>query len=180
MKLSFKIIAFFSVLLTLTACNNKKTLQSYLVETQDKPEFVTVDLPTSFLKLQSDKVSDDIRETLESIKKVNIVALPIKGNESKYETEKATLKNIFKNNDSYKSLIDMKVNGMNVKLYYSGKTTSINEIIVFGYSKEIGVGVARLLGDNIDTSKIITLMRHVQVDKEKIDLEQLSSIFKSK
>ena len=180
MKKLTTILSIFVVVLLMSSCKNEKSLQNYLVESQEKTGFISVDIPTTFLQLKNDDVSDEVKETLKSIRKVNVVALPIENNEASYEVEKAKLKSIFKGNDDYKSLMSMKVKGMNVSLYYTGNTESINEVIAFGYSKKAGVGVARLLGDNMNPAKIIEMMNSVKIDGDNIGLEQFSAIFKGK
>ncbi|MGJ8743233.1 DUF4252 domain-containing protein [Polaribacter sp.] len=161
-----------------SSCKNEKSLQSYLVESQEKAGFINLDIPTSFLQLKSNNVSDEVQETLNSIRKVNVLALPIKGNEAAYEVEIAKLKSIFKDNKEYKTLMSMKAKGMSVKLFYTGNTESIDEVIAFGYGKEAGVGIARLLGDNMNPAKIIEMMNSVKFDGDSVNLEQLSAIFK--
>ena len=163
-----------------SSCKNEKSLQNYLVESQEKSGFITVDIPTNFLQLKSNDVSNEVKETLKSIRKVNVVALPIKGNETTYEAEKLKIKNIFSDNEDYKSLMSMKAKGVNVKIYYTGNTESIDEIIAFGYSKEVGVGVARLLGENMNPAKIIEMMNSVDFNGDNVNLEQFSAIFKGK
>ena len=180
MKNITKIFSLLLLVLMITSCKNEKSLQGYLVESQEKTGFITVDIPTSFLQLKSDDVSDDVKATLKSIRKVNVVALPIKGNEAAYEVEKATLKELFKDNKDYKSLMSMKAKGMHVNLYYTGDTDSIDEVIAFGYGKEAGVGVARLLGENMNPAKIIEMMNNVKIDGDNVNLEQFSAIFKGK
>jgi len=163
-----------------TSCKNEKTLQGYLVESQEKTGFITIDIPTSILQLKNNDVSEDVKTTLKSIRKVNVVALPIKGNEEAYETEKATIKNIFTNNKEYKTLMSLKAKGMHIKLYYTGNTDSIDEVIAFGYGKKAGVGVARLLGDNMNPAKIIAMMNNVKIDDDNLNLAQLENLFKGK
>jgi hypothetical protein len=180
MKNITKIGALLLLVFMITSCKNEKSLQGYLVESQEKTGFITVDIPTSFLQLKSDAVSDDVKATLKSIRKVNVVALPIKGNEAAYEIEKATLKSIFKDNKEYKSLMSLKAKEMHVNLYYTGDTESIDEVIAFGYGDEAGVGVARLLGDNMNPAKIIEMMNNIKFDKDNLELEKFSAIFKGK
>ncbi|WP_299049168.1 DUF4252 domain-containing protein [uncultured Polaribacter sp.] len=180
MKNTIKIVALLLLTVTITSCKNKKSLQSYLVESQEKKGFISLDIPTSFLQLKSDDVSNEIKETLESIRKINVVALPIKGNEEAYLAEKSQLKTIFKDNKDYKSLMTMKAKGMNVNLYYTGDTEAIDEIIAFGYGKQAGVGVARLLGDNMNPAKIMEMMNNIKVDGDQLNLSQFSAIFKEK
>ena len=180
MKKNNKTTALLLFVLLVSSCNNKQTLQEYLVESQEKVAFVALDIPTSILQLKATEVSEEVQTTLESIRKINVVALPIKGNETTYEVEKVLLKNIFKDTKKYKSLLAMKIKGMYVNLYYTGDTAAINEVIAFGYGEEVGVGVARLLGENMNPSKIIAMMERVEIDGDMLILEQLSALFKGK
>ena len=180
MKKHIKIFYLLLLVVMMVSCKNEKSLQGYLVESQEKTGFITVDVPTSFLQLKNENVSEEIKSTLKSIRKVNVVALPIKGNKTAYEVEKNKLKSIFKDNKAYKNLMSMKARGMNVKLYYTGDTDSIDEVIAFGYGKEAGVGVARLLGDNMNPAKIIEMMNNIKVNTNDLNLNQFKAIFNSK
>lgn len=180
MKKYIKIGALLILVLLVSSCNNKKTLQEYFVESQEKTAFIAFGIPFSFLELKSAEISDEEQATLKSIRKVNVVALPIKGNEAAYEVEKATLKNIFSNTKKYKSLFSMKIKGANVYLYYTGHTSAVKEVIVFGYGKEVGVGIARLLGENMNPAKIVKMMKSVDINEEALNLDQLSAFFKGK
>ena len=159
------------------SCQKKISLQQYLVESQEKNGFVTIDIPTSFLQLKSEAVSDQLKATLESIHKINIVAFPVKENQEIFEIEKQTLKSIFAENEKYKSLMSMKVKDMNMHFYYTGKTASINEVIAFGYSDEIGVGVARLLGENMNPTNMIAMINNLKIDANSLNLKQFNAIF---
>ena len=70
----------------------------------------------------------------------------------------------------------MKAQGMNVKVYYSGDTDAIDEVIAFGYNKDTGVGVARLLGENMNPAKVIEMMNSVNMDGS--NLNGLTAMFK--
>lgn len=161
-----------------SACKNEKSLQSYLVESSGKDGFYTGDLPVGSLLTAEADVSDEVKETIKSVKKINVVFLrKTDDNTADYEAEKAKLKNIF-TSDEYKSLGSVKAKGMNVKVYYTGNTDSLDEVIAFGYSKEVGVGVARLLGQNMNPAKVIEMMNSVKMDAS--NLESFSTIFKGK
>ena len=179
MKKAFILVAIISFVFSATSCKNEKSLQAYLVKSQDKKGFMAFDIPTSFLQLKSEDVSEDVKQTLESIRKINLVALPYQTNEDAYGTEKETLRAIF-TNDSYKNLMSMKGKGMHIKVYYTGNSDAIDEVIVFGYGKEMGVGVARLLGDNMNPGKIIQMMNQVSMDSKSLNLEQFKVLFKNK
>jgi hypothetical protein len=176
MKKLTTIFSLVFLVLFASSCKNEKSLQSYLVESSGKDGFYTGDLPVGSMLTAKADVSDEIKETLKSIKKINVVFLKkTEDNTAAYEAEKALLKNIF-TNPSYKSLGSVKAKGMNLKVYYTGDTESLDEVIAFGYSKEAGVGVARLLGDNMNPAKVIEMMNSVKMDAS--NLESFSTIFK--
>lgn len=174
--ITFCYLAF--LVLFASSCKNEKSLQTYLVDSSGKEGFFTGDLPvSSVLSLKAD-VSDEVKATIKSIKKINVAFLKKTAeNDADYETEKAKLKNIFTDNDDYITLMGMKVKGMNVKVYYLGETESIDEVIAFGYSKEVGVGVARLLGKNMNPTKIMEVMNSMQMDTDNGSLENFSKMF---
>lgn len=175
------IVNFLFIAVLFISCSNKKTLQSYLVETSGKEGFYTGDLPVSSILSAKAEVSEEVKETIKSIKKVNVAfLLKTKENDAAYETEKNILKDIFKDNDAYKSLMSMKTNGMNVHVFYSGDTDAIDEVIAFGYGKEAGVGVARLLGDNMNPAKIIEMLNSVQMDTDNGALQQFAKMIENK
>jgi hypothetical protein len=158
-----------------TSCNNGKSLQKYLVETSCKEGFMTGDIPVSSLISAKAGVSDDIKETMKSIKKINVVFLAkTADNKAAYETEKNTLKTIFTNKD-YKTLGKMKAQGMNINIYYTGETDSLDELIAFGYSNEAGVGVARLLGENMNPAKMLEMLNSITMDENNI--KSMGSLF---
>lgn len=176
MKKLSTVLSLVIVALLMTSCKNN-SLQGYLVESQEKQGFITVDLPVSFLELKDQDVSDDVKATVKSIKKINVVALPYKNNEDAYEVEKEKLSKIL-SGDDYKSLMKMNAKGMKVSLYYTGNSDAIDEVIAFGYSKDAGVGIARLLGDDMNPAMIIEMMQNIKIDPSNVSLGSLNAVFK--
>ena len=169
-------ITLFSVGMLFTSCKNE-SLQSYLVESQDKKEFSHISIPSTILQLGNSSISEDERKAYESIKKVNITGLLKKNaSEGQYETEKQKLKSILKNSD-YKTLMNFKDKGNNITLYYTGETDAIDEIIAFGYGNEIGVGIARILGDNMNPNAILKMLQSTNLDKSNLNLSQFKMMF---
>ena len=166
------------LILFASSCKNEKSLQGYLVNTSGKEGFYTGDLPVSSVLSAKAAVTEDVKETIKSIKKINVAFL-IKNEENSaaYEIEKKKLKNIFKDNNTYKNLMSMKAEGMNVKVYYSGATNAVNEVVVFGYGNEAGVGVARLLGENMNPAKIMATISSMDFEESSASLKQFSKIF---
>lgn len=176
MKRLTTVLSLVVMALLVTSCKTD-SLQGYLVESQEKQGFITVDLPVSFLELKDQNVSDEVKATVKSIKKINVVALPYKNNETTYEAEKEKLTKIL-GGEEYKSLMKMNAKGMKVSLYYTGNSDAIDEVIAFGYSKDSGVGVARLLGDDMNPAMIIEMMQNIKIDPSNVSLGSLNAVFK--
>ena len=167
-----KAVIILTVLAIFVSCNQQKTIQTYIVEKQDKPGFMSVDLPMSLIQLNSDKVPLDVKDGYESIKKVNVLGLPYLNNNEAYETEKKEISLILNNSTLYKNLMKMDMNGMSVSIYYNGDANDINEVIVFGYSKKIGVGVARVIGNHMNPTKITQMAEYLKIDPNQLNLQQ--------
>ena len=176
-----KIATLFSLVLLVlfaSSCKKEQSLQSYLVDASGKEGFYTGDLPVSSVLSAKADVSDEIKETIKSIKKINFVFLPkTADNTLTYEVEKEKLTTIFKRNEAYKSLMSVKVKGMNVNMYYSGDTENIDEVIAFGYGENTGVGVARLLGENMNPLKIIENLSSTDFNEDNPALKQFLTMF---
>lgn len=167
------------IALVMVSCKSE-SLQSYLVESQEKQGFINFDVPISILELRLNKASEEDQEAYKSIKKINITGVPYKNlDEVSYEAEKAKLTAILKKSE-YKELMKFKKDGNNATIYYSGDTDAIDEIVAFGYGKEMGVGVARILGNNMNPSKIMQMMKSVKLDADNVNLEQFKMIFNTK
>jgi len=160
MKTTTVLSSILLLILFTCSCKNEKSLQSYLVDTSGKEGFYTGDLPVSSILSAKTDVSEDIKRTIKSVKKINIVFLP------------KTADNV-----AYKSLMSMKVKGMNVNMYYSGDTKNIDEVIAFGYGENTGVGVARLLGKKMNPLKIIETLSSTDFNEENPALKQFSKMF---
>ncbi len=174
-----KAVIILTVLAIFVSCNQQKTIQTYIVENQDKPGFMSVDLPMSLIQLNSDKVPLDVKDGYESIKKVNVLGLPYLNNNEAYEIEKKAISLILNNSSLYKNLMKMDINGMSVSIYYNGDANDINEVIVFGYSKKIGVGVARVIGNHMNPAKITQMAEYLKIDPNQLNLQQFKQALNS-
>ena len=174
-----KAVIVLSVLAIFISCNQQKTIQTYIVEKQDKPGFMSVDLPMSLIQLNTDKAPLEVKEAYGSIKKVNVLGLPYLNNNEAYEIEKKAILSILNNSTLYKNLMKMDMNGMRISIYYNGDANDINEVIVFGYSKKIGVGVARVIGNHMNPTKITQMAEYLKIDPNQLNLQQFEQVFDS-
>ena len=149
-------------------------MQRYLVDKQDDDKFLKIDVATSLLTTEDNSLTEEQKDILKTVKKVNVVAYKIQdGNMAEYETEKEKLATIM-NQDKYKTLIKYGSNNRGATLKYLGEEDAIDEVIVFASDGERGFAVFRLLGDNMRPDQMIKLMN--SIDNGDIDMSKFSGI----
>jgi hypothetical protein len=162
-----------------TSCQ-EKSLEHYFVESQEKSGFITFDVPASILQMNATGISEDAQETLKTIRKANVVILRANGENSEaILSEREELNKILKG-AQYKSLMRFTEKNIKMNLFYTGEGEALDEIIAFGYAADMGVGVARILGDNMNPSDIMKVMQGAKLDMSNMNLEKMSAIFSAK
>ncbi|MFV8282368.1 DUF4252 domain-containing protein [Christiangramia marina] len=157
---SIKLLVLSIFTLIAVSCNNEKSLQKYYVENQQDTDFLAVDVPTS-LFTNADALDEEQKSTMETIKKINVLALEKEANPQKFEEEKIKLDEIFQD-EKYQLLMRFGGSDRKAALYFIGEEDAIDELIVYGYDNEKGLGVARVLGENMDPEKIMDMMQSLK------------------
>ncbi len=171
-------VAFVVALLTI-ACDTHPSLQKYYVDSKENNEFISIDLPASLLQLKDNDVSEDIKNTLETIKKVNFLALQLtETNQELYTSEKQKVKDILKN-PKYKELMRVSMGKGNVSVNYLGEDDAIDEVVIFGADNEKGFAVVRIIGENMNPADIMKLTQEIKLDDDSGQLKQLEGLMKS-
>ena len=175
-KISGLLIA---VILLTIACDSNPSLQKYYVDSKENSEFISVDLPSSILQLKDTEVSDEIKNTLETIKKVNFLALQVnETNKELYTSEKVKVNAILKN-PKYKQLMRMNMGGANVSVNFLGEGDAIDEVVIFGADGDKGFAIIRVIGENMNPSDILKLTQEIKMDGDSNELKQLGSLLGS-
>jgi len=155
----------------LTSCSDK-SLQKYLVEKQDDDKFVKMDVAASLLQGNTSNFTQEEKDILNTIKKVNVVAYPIiEGDTADYVKERQELKEIL-DQKQYKELTRIKSNEWNATLKYTGEEDAIDEVIVFASDDSRGFAVFRLLGENMRPDQMMKLMK--SAERGDLDVSKLS------
>ena len=161
------------------SCDQGVTLQSYFVDNQETHNFMSVDIPASFVSLDEENLSEDQLEAYESINKLNMLAYRLEDdNEEEYKTELANVQAILKN-EKYQDLF----RGGNNKdgkviVKYIGDDETIDELILFGNMNNAGFAVIRVLGRKMNPSKIMQLGDVVQnITSEENSVEDFMKFF---
>ena len=144
-------------LLSITSCSTKPSLQQYFVAHESKDNFTIIDIPKSILGFTEESFSSKQKQAYNSINKVQLLAYPIaSGDAAVYDAEKQAVKNLLKASE-YTTVGRMSTGGGKVMITYLGEADAIDEMIVFGYKKDVGLGIARILGDGMNTEAIASL-----------------------
>jgi hypothetical protein len=180
MKSSIKtIITALALVVTLTSCDQGETLQSYYVANQETPDFMSVDLPTSFVKIDKTNFTEEQKEAYRSIDKLNSLLFKVNDkNQERYKEELAKVKTILAD-EKYEELFRGSMSEGKIVIKYIGSDNSIDELIIFGSATDKGFGIIRVLGDDMEPSKIITLGDALQsAEFEESELQEFANFFK--
>lgn len=152
-----KSVVLFFLVIAYTSCNQGESLQSYYVRNQEKPNFLTVDIPVSMVEVDKSALNQDQLEAYNSIDKLNMLGYSKTADEEAYKTELAQVNTILKN-PKYEELIrggNAKDGRFVVKMI--GDDALIDELIILGSANERGFAIVRVLGNNMDPVKIMKL-----------------------
>lgn len=157
---------------TLTSCDQNPSLQTYFVDNQEKNNFLSIDIPVSMLNIDVTKLTNEQKEAYNSVQKLNMLAFKTDSiSHADFKAEHAKVQTILQD-EKYEELM----RGGNAKdgkfiLKYLGDEDDIDEFILFGSSNEMGFAVVRILGDDMDPSKIMKLSS--VLDKSNVDDSQV-------
>lgn len=158
----------------LVSCGNDASLQRYFVDNQESANFISQDVPLSMIDIDDSEFTEEQKEAYNSVRRLNFLGYKVNGTEAEtFKTELAKVKTIL-NDKKYNDLIEFSDKGNKVVVKYIGTDEEADEVIVFGSAKEIGFGIVRILGDDMNPNKMSTLVNAMQ--KANIDQNQLESV----
>lgn len=180
MKTFFKIsIVGFALALLTIACETNPSLQKYIVDSKENNEFISIDLPSSIIQLKDTDVSEEVKNTLKTIQKVNFLALQInETNQELYTAEKEKVKEILKN-PKFKQLVRMNTGSGNISVNYLGDEDAIDEVVIFGSDNKRGFALVRVIGENMNPAEIFSLAQEIKLDGDSQQFKQLEGLLTS-
>lgn len=177
MKIKLAVISL-SVLLaaTFTSCNEEPTLQSYFVDKQEDNRFVKFDLPSSLITEDSDLLNAEQKEVMQSVRKLNVMAFPIKPGDSlktEYQAEKQMVIDLLAR-EQYQTLISFGSPNVGASLKFVGETDAIDELVIFASDENRGFAIFRLTGNDMDPEKFVNMMKDIETGD--LDVSQMSGM----
>ncbi|MBF8149313.1 DUF4252 domain-containing protein [Winogradskyella sp. F6397] len=163
-----------------TSCNQGPTLQTYYVDNELKPGFSTFDVPTSFINVEDVELTDEQKEAYESVDKLNVLTFKKEDTDAEaYKIELEKINTILKD-PKYEDLMrgGNSVDGKFV-VKSLGDIENIDELIIFGHAKDKGFMIARVLGDDMNANKLVSLTSILEkADFDENQLKDLTDFFK--
>lgn len=151
-----------AIAVVLASCSSQQSLQEYYVDNSENPNFISIDVPASILKMDGVDLTDTQSDAIESLRKFNLLAFKkTADNVAEYKAEKIKVKEILKGEDFVEL---MKINSQYGKgvIKYIGDEDAIDEVILYGDSKDKGFALVRVLGKDMNPAHIVQLMQAIQ------------------
>ena len=150
------------LLVTVTSCSSRQSLQEYYVDNTENPNFLTFDIPTGILNLDAAELTSEQKTAFESLRKLNILAFKkTLDNVATYKSERKNVQHILANDD-YTELMKMNTAYGKASIRYKGEENAIDEVIIFGDNEDKGFAVVRVLGKAMNPAHFVQLLEAVQ------------------
>jgi hypothetical protein len=149
-------------LVFLAGCSSQQSLQEYYVDNKENPNFIALDIPASILKMDEVELTEKQKKAVASLKKFNLLAFrKTSDNSADYKLEKAKVKEILKD-DEFIELMKISSEFGKGVIKYSGDDDAIDEVIIYGDSKDKGFALVRVLGKDMNPADVMLLMQAIQ------------------
>jgi hypothetical protein len=162
-----------------TSCGDNVSLQRYYVDNQESKNFISQDLPLSLIELDKSNFTEAQKEAYNSVNKLNFLGYKVNETDTEtYLAELAKVKTIL-SDSKYNGLMEFSDKGNKISVKYIGTDEEADEVIVFGSAKDMGFGIVRILGDDMNPDKMVTLISAFQnANIEEGQIENIMNYFK--
>lgn len=160
----------------LVSCNEEPTLQSYFVDKQEDNRFVKFDVASSLITEDSDILNEEQKEIMRSVRKLNIMAYPIKQGDStktEFTAEKQMVIDLLAR-EEYQTLVSFGSPTQGASMKFVGETDAIDELVIFASDEERGFAIFRLTGNDMDPEKFVNMMKSIETGD--LDVAQMPGV----
>jgi len=164
----------------LLSCKNEASIQTYIIEHQDLPDYKAVDISANIVDFSKADLTDEQKETLNSLEKLNFLLYRSKKDDLEaYKAEFAKVKKVFLN-EEHNELMEFSSGKTKFRVSAIGNDNTVDEILVLASSSDFGFGLLRVLGDEMNPEKMVALISKLQnVDVDDSQLNGIMDFFKS-
>ncbi len=167
------------LLLVVAGCSSTQSLQEYYIDNSENPNFLSIDLPVSLLNMDKADLTEEQRDGLKSLSKLNVLAFKkTEANSAAFQTEKAKVKSILKSN-KFNELMKMNTSFGRATITYLGDDEAIDEVVIYGDNDDKGFMLVRILGDNMNPANMVQFLKAIEKSDYKGEgLDKLSELIK--
>jgi len=161
------------------SCGDNVSLQRYYVDNQESKNFISQDIPLSLMQIDKSNFTEAQEEAYNSVNKLNFLGYKVNETDTEtYLAELAKVKTIL-SDSKYNDLMEFSDKGNKIYVKYIGTDEEADEVIVFGSAKDMGFGIVRILGDDMNPDKMVTLISALQnANIEEGQIENIMNFFK--
>ena len=180
MSTSIKMILVLILVTTLNGCNQGPTLQGYYVDKELAPGFTSLDVPISMLKVDKADLNAEQLQAYESLEKLSLLAfVKSETNEADMSSEFSKIQQILKDPRYQELMRGGNSTDGKFEVKFVGEEDSVDEFIIVGSANDKGFAVVRVLGDDMNVAKIMSLSSVIEnMDFDDSDLDQFTGFFK--
>lgn len=157
--------------LSLIACKDENSIQTFFVEHQEEPSYSLVDISKTLIDFSDTDLTKDEREAYKALEKLHVLMYKATDStQDAYTKELKQIQKVFKNPD-YSELMQFSSDGMKFKISSIGEENTVDEVLVLASSNTMGFAAIRVLGDDMSPEKIAALiskMKDANVDDNKL------------
>lgn len=163
-----------------TSCNQEPTLQTYYVDNELKPGFASYDVPTSLVNVEDIDMTETQKEAYNSVDKLNVLTFMKEDTEAEdYKLELAKVNAILKNPKYEELMRGGNTTDGKFVVKFLGDIDNIDELIIFGNANNKGFAIARILGDDMNAGKLMSLSSVLKnVNFKENQLKGITDFFK--
>lgn len=163
------------LLVMLTSCNSKPTLENYFVENTENKNFIQVDVSPSMLNMDKTKLSSEQINALKSFDKMNVLFFKINDkNKSQFESERIKVNKILKDTVTYQQLMKFGSGKEGASVNFVGTDEHISEFVIYGNKSDAGFGIIRVLGKDMNPTTVVSILSALK--NSKLNVKELNSI----
>jgi hypothetical protein len=162
MKTKMKKLLIFAVTLTFLGCSKTQSIQEYYVAKSEDPNFLVIDIPTSFLGINNEVLNQEEQAALESFQKLNMLMFrKTAANEAQFPKELEKVREII-DGEGFDPLMVLSDRQFSGKLLLEGSIERPGEIVFFGAAADEGFLLARLIGSEMQVEKAVLLAKALE------------------
>ena len=163
-----------ALVLSLTACKQENSIQTFFVEHQELANYSVIDISSTLMDFEDADLSQEEKEAYKSLDKLHVLLYAKDSLDTKkLAKELKAINKVFKN-EAYTEMMQFSDDGIKFKINTIGNEDTVDEVLVLASSQDKGFAAIRVIGDNMHPEKIANLISKMQ--KADVDEGKLKGI----